>query len=106
MSIKRIVTAVGVVLLLPAFSLAQSQSSQAPASSAAQDRTSKEKKASGDDRVTTIVFPSGVAQLAVPDGEGAWSVQINFGGGFAGTNSDRITVTSTGSFACYRTKSS
>ena len=107
MPTKRISTTATVVLLLSAFSLAQSQSVQAPTSSAAQDKTSKEKPASsGDGRETTMVFPGEAAQVAVPDGEGAWAVQISSGGGFAGTNPDSITVTSTGNFTCNGAKSS
>jgi hypothetical protein len=107
MSSKQIATVVAIVLLLSAFSLVQSQSGQAPASSATQDKTSKQKPiSSGDDRVITIVLPSGVAPVAVPDDAGAWAVQINSGGGFAPTRWDSITVTSGGDVACDGAKSS
>ena len=106
MSSKQVATVMAGVLLLSAFSLAQSQSGQAP-ESAAQDKTSKQKPvSSGDDRVMTIVLLSGVAPVAVPDGAGAWAVQINVGGGFAGTRSDKVTVTSAGDVTCNGAKSS
>jgi len=107
MSSKQIATVMAVVLLLSAFSSAQSQSGQAPASSATQDKKSKQKPvSSGDDRVITIVLPSGPTPVAVPDDAGAWAIQINSGGGFAGTRSDSVTVTSAGGVTCVGEKSS
>ena len=101
MSSKPIATVMAVVLLLSASSLAQSQSGQSPASSAGQDKSSKHKPvSSGDDQVITIVLPGGVAPLAVPDEAGGWAIQIKSGGGFAGTKSDSVSVTSAGGVAC------
>ena len=107
MSNKQIATVMAGVLLLSVFSLTQSQSGQAPPSSAAQDKTSKQKPvSSGDDRLRTIVLPSGEAPVALPDEAGAWAVQINVGGGYGGTRSESITVTSAGEVACDGAKSS
>src|SRR5688572_4225043 len=101
MSSKPIATVMAVVLLLSTFSLAQSQSGQSPASSAKQDKSSKHKPvSSGDDQVITIVLPGGVAPLAVPDEAGGWAIQIKSGGGFAGTKSEIVTVTSASGIAC------
>jgi hypothetical protein len=106
MSSKQIATVMAGVLLSSVFSLAQSQSGQTPASSAAQDKTSKQKPvSSGDDRVRTIVLPSEASPVAVPDGAGAWAIQIQVGGGFGGTRSDSIEVTSTGEVTCNGAKS-
>jgi hypothetical protein len=101
MSNKQIATVMAVVLLLATFSLAQSQSGQAPPSSATQDNRSNRKPvSSGDDRVITIVLPSGIASVPIPGDADAWVVQIISGGGVAGTEADTITMTSAGDVVC------
>ena len=62
MSGKEIATVMAVLSSFSTFSLAQSQSRQAPASPTTQDKKSKQKPvSSGDDRVITIVLPNGLS---------------------------------------------
>ena len=105
MTIKRMTSVIGFVLLLSTLALAQTQNSKSP--SAPQNKPPKQKTASkSGSRVVMLVSANGVTPITVPNDEGAWVIQISTGGGFAGTLSESVTITSAGNFACDGAKSS
>jgi len=92
-----------IVFLSPIICLAQTPSGQAQPS-IAQDQTQQKVVTSSDNRTAAVPLLNGLKPATVPEGDGAWVVQIATSGGLLGSGKGNIEVTSVGGLACTGTK--